>query len=308
MAKKEFILQGITARTHADVVRELFAVDDIKRVLLSVAYVTESGVRQIESELKTHAAHVIVFAGIRNGVTTHQALTRLHSIKGLTLYTVDTGSRNVVFHPKFYLVRGAYSARFAIGSANLTTGGLRGNIEAGLLLQMNLKDRADNFVTNQIETMLAALPTDHPKNVIKIETLAELDAFLASGLIEDEALYSPPQSHPPAGGTGEAANVPQINLKTKGSGLLTTKPLIVPKSSIPTAKAAPSADKSSARRYVLVWQSKPLRPSNINIFTSATASKKNVLSLGQGSWATTLDFQSYFRIALKWAIGNGWYR
>ena len=54
MAQKEFILQGFTTRTHADAIRELFGIPDIKRVVLSVAFVNESGVQQIEAQLKAH--------------------------------------------------------------------------------------------------------------------------------------------------------------------------------------------------------------------------------------------------------------
>ena len=99
MAKKEFILQGLTARTHINAVRRLFDVPNIQKVLLSVAFITESGVEKIEDELTAHAAHLIVFAGIRNDITSHQALVRLRGIGG-KLYTVDTGSRTVIFHPK----------------------------------------------------------------------------------------------------------------------------------------------------------------------------------------------------------------
>jgi HKD family nuclease len=55
----------------------------------------------------------------------------LHKI-GVNVYTVDTGSRAVIFHPKLYLVRGEKVARLVIGSANLTLGGLNNNVEAGL--------------------------------------------------------------------------------------------------------------------------------------------------------------------------------
>ena len=96
MARKEFILQGFTARTHADAVRELFDVDGILRVILSVAFVSESGVQEIERQLAAHGERLIVFAGIRNDITSHQGLVRLHSIRGSTLYTVDTGSRTVL--------------------------------------------------------------------------------------------------------------------------------------------------------------------------------------------------------------------
>jgi hypothetical protein len=92
MAKKEFILQGFTTRTHGIAVRELFDVDDIKQVILSVAFVNENGVEQMEPQLRDNASKVTIFAGIRNDITSHQGLLRLHRIAGSTIYTVRAGA------------------------------------------------------------------------------------------------------------------------------------------------------------------------------------------------------------------------
>jgi HKD family nuclease len=94
--------------------------------------VSESGVQQIEAVLRSHADRVTVFAGIRNDITSQQGLALLHDI-GVKLYTVDTGSRAVIFHPKLYLVRGRTNARFVVGSANLTLGGLNNKVHPTFL-------------------------------------------------------------------------------------------------------------------------------------------------------------------------------
>jgi hypothetical protein len=104
MATPEFILQGFTARTHIDVLQRLFDLPDIQRVLVSVAFVTEGGVEKLEAQIIPHAARATIFAGIRNDATSYQGLVRLHSIVS-QLYTVDTGSQTVIFHPKLYFVR-----------------------------------------------------------------------------------------------------------------------------------------------------------------------------------------------------------
>jgi HKD family nuclease len=111
MAKKEFILQGFTFCTHVTAVRELFNVPDIQRAVLSVAFVTEAGVDLLRDEIEGCAARVTVFAGIRNDLTSCQGLGLLHTLGVVKLYAVDTGSRNVLFHPKLYLVRGDDHAR-----------------------------------------------------------------------------------------------------------------------------------------------------------------------------------------------------
>ncbi len=189
MAKKNFILQGVTTKTHAQAVRELFDVPDIKKVILSVAFVSESGVQQIEAALRKHAARVTVFAGVRNDITSHQGLALLNDI-GVKLYTVDTGSKAVIFHPKLYLVRGKTNARFVVGSANLTLGGLNNNIEAGMLIDFNLTDAEDMAVVDEIEAQLTILPAEYPEHVVKVGSISDLDGLLASGRLVDEMAVS----------------------------------------------------------------------------------------------------------------------
>lgn len=185
MATPEFILQGFTASTHIDVLQRLFDLPDIQSVLVSVAFVTEGGVAKIEAQLIPHAARTTVFAGIRNDATSHQGLVRLHGIVG-HLYTVDTGSRTVLFHPKLYLVRGTERARLVIGSANLTVAGLNNNIEAGMLLDFDLADAADKALIDNIEGLFAASVTDYPEHVVKVGTIANLDGLLAADRLVDE--------------------------------------------------------------------------------------------------------------------------
>src|SRR5690606_36037997 len=100
----ELILQGFTARTHAEVLGEMFD-GDVECAIISVAFASKDGVDLIEPVLAPHADKIIVFAGIRNEITSAQALKRLLDI-GVSLYAVDTGSRTLLFHPKLYNVRG----------------------------------------------------------------------------------------------------------------------------------------------------------------------------------------------------------
>jgi HKD family nuclease len=185
MATHEFILQGFTDSTHLDVLQRLFDLPDIQRVLVSVAFVTEGGVEKIRAQLIPHTARATVFAGIRNDTTSHQALVRLLGIVS-ELYTVDTGSRTVIFHPKLYVVRGVERARLVIGSANLTLAGLNTNIEAGMLLDFDLADAADKSLIDNIENLFAASVTDYPDHVVKVGNVADLDELLAAGRLVDE--------------------------------------------------------------------------------------------------------------------------
>jgi HKD family nuclease len=303
MAKKEFILQGFTARTHANAVRELFQIPDIEKVILSVAFVAESGVQQIETQLKTHASHLTIFAGIRNDITSHQALTRLRDIGG-KLYTVDTGSRTVIFHPKLYLVRGKNRARLVVGSANLTLGGLNNNIEAGMLLDFDLADAADKAVVAQIEAQLAALPSDHPVNIVKVTTLADLDTMLASGRIVDEMAITPPKPTTYAGGAG-TDTVPRIKLKVtmlrralKKAKAAAKKPKTTKAAAAPGKAGAPAAAPAPPAAGValeLIWESKPLTHRDLTIPVAGGTHATGSINLDKGLLPEEVDHRHYFR-------------
>lgn len=136
-----------------------------------------------------YSACSTVFAGIRNDSTSYQGLLRLHRTVG-QLYTVDTGSRVQIFHPKLYLVRASGRARLLIGSANLTLAGLNNNIEAGVLLNFDFVNAADKKQIDNIEALFAALPSEYPKHVRRICEVGDLEKFLAERRLIDERVSS----------------------------------------------------------------------------------------------------------------------
>src|SRR6266851_1515256 len=239
MATPEFILQGFTDSAHIDALERLFDLPDIQKVLVSVAYVTDGGVAQIEAQLIAHAVRTTVFAGIRNDTTSYQALARLHPIVS-QLYTVDTGSRTLIFHPKLYLVRGRERARLIICNRNLPTRGLNNNIEAGMLLDFDLTDATDKAEIDKIEMLFAASLTDYPSHIVKVANIADLDELLATGrLIDENAEPSSPDSFA-YNGTNYADDrepdidrdsdgIPRIKLKTKPLRTSIVKTSSVPK-------------------------------------------------------------------------------
>jgi hypothetical protein len=304
MALKEFILQGFTTRTHGDAVRELFGIPDIERVILSVAYVNESGVQQIEVQLRAHAAQVTVLAGIRNDVTSHQGLVRLHGIIGNKLYTVDTGARSIIFHPKLYLVCGKARARLVVGSANLTLGGLNNNIEAGMMLDFDLTDAADKAIVDNIESKLAVLPTDYPSHVVKVGAVAELDEMLANGRLVDEMAVDPPRPTTSAGGGGGSDTVPRIQLKVKLLRRALAKAQATPKKPKASKPAIPAKGKTPALapvpatvgvEFELVWESKPLTRRDLTIPVAAGTNPTGSVNLDKGLLEAEVDHRHYFR-------------
>jgi HKD family nuclease len=314
MAKKEFILQGFTPRTHVKAVRELFDVPDVQRVVLSVAFVTKNGVDLLADQIKGCAARVTVFAGIRNDLTSRQGLGRLHAL-GVKLYAVDTGSRNVLFHPKIYLVRGHSRARLIIGSANLTLGGLNNNIEAGIAFDFDLADRSDKAIVDAIEDRFGALPKEYPNHVLKIDAAAQLDDMQASGRLVDEMAIPPPRPGTTASG-GSNDPVTRIVLKvTPIRNALAAAKKATPKAAKPPAKTKGAATAKPAPapaivgvEFELVWESKPLTRRDLTIPTAANTHATGSINLDKGLLEESVDHRHYFRDEvfsdLTWAATN----
>jgi HKD family nuclease len=298
MAKKEFVFQGFSKRTHGDVIRELFNVADIQRVIVSVAFVTENGVQQIEAQLKTNSACVSVFAGVRNDITSYQGLSKIFSIAGKNLYTVDTGSRNVLFHPKLYLVRGKTRARLSIGSANLTLGGLNNNIEAGMMLDFDLSDATEKAMIDGIEKQFSALPAEYPANVVMVGAISKLDEMLAIGRLIDETEVRPPRAKTTVAGTGVIDTTPRIQLKVPAIFRTVAKAGISPKkpsqskSSGAVGVTLPASASNPA--YEAFWESKPLSRRSLTIKSGAKTNPTGSTTLGKGL-LSKIDPVTYFR-------------
>lgn len=295
----ELILQGLTDRTHAAILGEMFA-NDVERAIISVAFLSDDGVNLIEPLLAPQADKITVFAAIRNEITSAQAMKRLLAI-GVSLFAVDTGSRTLLFHPKMYHVRRDKTAQLSVGSANLTLGGLNNNIEAGLLLDLNLDDEDDSKLVEELESSFDGLAGEHPDNVFKIGDDATIDGLLDAGrLIDEEAA---PPSHPAnKSKSNQADATPLMKLAaTRIRG--TRRPAKKPKSPDgnnagggnaafnPAQSGAPTTGIS----YELVWVSKELEERDLNIPTGPTTNATGSINLDKGLMAADVDHRHYFR-------------
>lgn len=245
-----------------------------------------------------------MFAGVRNDITSHQGLVRLHGIGG-ELYTVDTGSRTLIFHPKLYLVRGKGNAGLIIGSANLTLGGLNNNIEAGMLLDFDMTDAADKAVVNSIEAQLTILPTEYPNHVVKVGAVSALDEMLANGRLVDEMAVPPPRPSTSAGGSGTSDTVPRIKLKVPFLRRALTRAKVAPKKG-PAAPKTPRSTKAGqpapvpvpatvGLEFELVWESKPLTRRDLTIPNAEGTHATGSINLDKGLLPEDVDHRHFFR-------------
>ena len=112
----------------------------------AVAFVKRSGAKHISDRLAAFAktAHVEIIVGVDHQGTSYEGLEAL-------LAAVSSNGRIVVyhnrlphtFHPKLYLFKSEHHAEVAIGSGNLTEGGLFTNYEVSALLRLDLSDPTD---------------------------------------------------------------------------------------------------------------------------------------------------------------------
>lgn len=300
MATKEFIFQGFTARTHGAAIRELFDLGDVRAVSISVAFVNEGGVEHIEEVLKPHASKIRLFAGIRNDITSFQGLDRLRELIGPKLYTVDTGSRLLIFHPKLFVVRGVDQARVLIGSANLTLGGLNNNVEAGLLLNCDLSNADDLALVEEIEAQLDAMVVGYVDHVASVASKAVLEGMLKSGRLVNERALPPPRPRTSVADSGDTDTLTRIALKVPRirRPLMKASAPKTPKLSKPAAAKSAALVTTPASIGVdaeLVWESKTLTRRDLTIPTAAGTHATGSISLDKGLLSEEVDHRHYFR-------------
>ena len=183
---KSVILQGVTPDNHLLAIRRVLELDSPERVILSVAFMNKLGITLLREALKPVANTTTILAGIRNGVTSIQALEAANELH-CTVFAVDTGPQLRIFHPKIYMSRNANEARLAIGSANLTGAGLRDNIEASIVMDLKLDKSDDRELIKRLENQIDGMIRDYPNNVLPISSASKIENLLATGQVIDES-------------------------------------------------------------------------------------------------------------------------
>lgn len=277
-----FLLQAVNEEDHLAPAREVFGLADLDTAIISTAFMTSSGLSLLQEVLEPIAGRTRMFVGIRNGITTVQSIQKALEI-GCETYMVDTGTRQRIFHPKLYYARSAACAKLLLGSANLTMGGLRTNIEASVLQELDPASDAD-FLAD-LEGKLDAMIADYPQHVIRATDTVQLADLQRAGRLVDERKRRPPE---PAGSSKDRAldTVPKMNLRNS--------PLSVPRPTQspvpPVAPAAPTA----RERLEQVWESNGLTRRHLNIPTGANTNRTGSMLLGVGAWEG-IDQRRYFR-------------
>ncbi len=291
MPEFDFILQAVTNANHAKAVQEMLALPGATEVLVSVAFAREPGLDALEAAIKPLAAKAKFFVGIRNDITSIQAVKRLLAMK-VKLYAVDTGSRGTLFHPKVYLAASASKAVVIIGSANLTFGGLHNNIEVSTRVSLDLSDAADKKFHDDVVSAFAEMLKAHPKHVFLIKSDQQADELFQSGRLSDENLVSPPSVSKRIN-KDENDDLPPMKLaRVFRPRILGAVPR--PIASAPKPAPVPSVQPSSFTGY-LVWESKPLERRDLTIPIAPGTHATGSVNLDKGLLPRAVDHRSYFR-------------
>lgn len=191
MATIALLFQAVTSEFHASELRKLIARPKLTRFVASVAFVRLDGVNAVADELKAVAGISTFYVGIRNDITSLQAVRRLLEI-GVKVFAVDTASRSSIFHPKVFLAKAKLGASAIIGSANMTFSGLHNNIEAGAILSLDLANAEDKTFVQSLLAVLDGLPVTFPNHVFAVKDAAHAESLFDDGRLVDEDVVIAP--------------------------------------------------------------------------------------------------------------------
>lgn len=156
------------------------------QVYIFSAFVTSSGTERISAGLAAvvqSGGTVQTVIGINNGLTSAQAVVDLHRA-GAEVRGLHTGG-SVLYHPKIFLLRGPKTAWLSVGSSNLTGEGLYRNFEANTLLELNLSEKDDLQIVQDVLVWLKHVTETYPNNAFII-TPGMVPDLAAKGMLVDE--------------------------------------------------------------------------------------------------------------------------
>ena len=289
MAKSRFLLQGMSeTNDHMAAIQDLLQLPNIEHCLISVAFMNAKGIALLKNDLLPVRDKVHLYLGIRNGITSKQAIESLLSI-GISPICVDTATEAYIFHPKVYISITQTKGKLIIGSANVTAGGLAKNIEASIVTELDFSNENDYALANSVFDEFESLSTAFPDNVFSISNQTDLLKLVNQGLLEDETDIVAHPSCRASSDTTRMDNRPRMILKTR----------LIQLSRHPrryNINVTPDVDYNPIINQRLLWRSKPLSRRDLNIPNAARTNETGSMFLNRGDPTQQIgDFQHYFR-------------
>ena len=291
MAVFDFLLQGLDENNdHFASIHWLFTLPDINRGLIASAFINAAGASMVAEAVEPLADRVSVYLGIRNGITTIQAIELLKD-HHIYPYLVDTATQSYIFHPKVYLLCNPTHARLVTGSANITNGGFIRNIEASVELELDLALENDARLVEEVFSSFSLLAGRYPENVFQLTDTMDLHAMTAQGLLEDE--------HNTAWqATSKATSGDRSHDRTR-MRLHTRR---IPRTRRTAAEPTTTINIQGTDANILaidntrlLWRSETLTRRDLNIPTDANTNRTGSMLFKKGEPDQDIDPRSYFR-------------
>lgn len=181
-------------------------------VLIFSAFVTSSGTQRLGPALRSiiqNGGTVRALIGVRNGLTSMQAVADLHAI-GVEVWGLDTGG-SILYHPKVYLLQGARAGWVSIGSSNLTGDGMYRSFETNTILELNLEIVSDRGTLQELTDWWNRFGTVYRQNKRRIRP-GDIDGLVESGVLANEIVTARENARTRTGRQAQAPDVPRISV------------------------------------------------------------------------------------------------
>lgn len=156
------------------------------QITIFSAFAKNSGVLRLKSSLdkfKKAGGNITAFIGIDLDGTSYEALLNLYSLCD-SLYVIHSENTSTTYHSKIYLLENDFSAWCAIGSSNLTGGGLWTNFESSSIQEYTLPAQRDEL--NNIYSIIEKYSDPDYVCSSKINSLDDINTLLYSNYISKE--------------------------------------------------------------------------------------------------------------------------
>lgn len=257
-------------------------------ILITSAYLRKHAVEELAETLQGIGSRGTVVVGIRNGATSAQALKALIAT-GVTVYVVDTGATDVIFHSKLYAAYTEREATLICGSANFTPSGLWRNFESVTITHLSLSDPSDLSAWTAVQDSITELLSLDSQNVFQLNSSTEIDALLVSGRLVDESKVSPTRSVGYAD-IEDGKGIPRIKARTKKPASSVSRNTSIEKKA---SKKNQEAITPAPSRYVEIWKSKELVRRDLSLPDRSGTNPTGSMLLKKGQY--DIDQQTYFR-------------
>jgi HKD family nuclease len=152
-----------------------------------IAFASISGVKMLQPFLKKakeYYKHIRFYIGVDNRGTSKEALESLLN-QNIETYIYHDEKNFITYHPKLFLFEGPIFSRVIIGSSNLTSQGIKTNLEASI--QLDFRSKTDTQGINLVKEI-----KEYYSNLLDLSSskLKVLTADLLQKLIEDNLLFT----------------------------------------------------------------------------------------------------------------------